>query len=604
MRIRNGPATVNARPSTPPVGGRARVRNCAPATGQRLCSNGRGLPREERRSVALPVFGRRRPGRPATGPAAQRGAPRRRRRAGPRREGHREVDDRAGAGRRAAAVDVVAGCRFSCDPAAPDPDCPDGPHPGGSARRRVAQTARPGWSSCRSARPRTGVIGSLDLERALAEGEAALRAGAARRRPPRPALRRRGQPAPRPPRRPAARRGGDGSRARRARRRLGAPRGPVPAGRHDEPGGGRAAPAAARPVRAAPSRSPRSRGVAERAEVVRRRLALRGRPGGLRRARARPTSDALASGSPRRERLLPSVDLPDAVLRADRHGLRGVRRRRACAPTWSSPAPRSRIAAWQGRAVVNADDVRDAARLALPHRRRRDPFDPPGLDPSSLDDALDAGARARTGRPGPRDRTRADPDPDGPDDGSRPPTASRRRLGPVAGSGPRQRRIRRRGPRAGQVATPHPTRPPRPAEPTQPTRRPGDRRARPGTPAGRATAARPRRRRSRRRSGERRRARRSTCAADAASRARRRTRPPAARSRRRAGSRPWPRPGRHRLRPPTCARSVREGREGNLVLFVVDASRVDGGPASGCAPSRPPCCRCCSTPTSGATRSG
>jgi len=24
-------------------------------------------------------------------------------------------------------VDVVAGCRFSCDPADPDPDCPDGP---------------------------------------------------------------------------------------------------------------------------------------------------------------------------------------------------------------------------------------------------------------------------------------------------------------------------------------------------------------------------------------------------------------------------------------------------------------------------------------------
>ncbi|HXP57995.1 MAG TPA: magnesium chelatase, partial [Streptosporangiaceae bacterium] len=28
-------------------------------------------------------------------------------------------------------VRVVAGCRFSCDPADPDPDCPDGPHPSG-----------------------------------------------------------------------------------------------------------------------------------------------------------------------------------------------------------------------------------------------------------------------------------------------------------------------------------------------------------------------------------------------------------------------------------------------------------------------------------------
>ncbi len=26
------------------------------------------------------------------------------------------------------ALDVVAGCRFSCDPAMPDPRCPDGPH--------------------------------------------------------------------------------------------------------------------------------------------------------------------------------------------------------------------------------------------------------------------------------------------------------------------------------------------------------------------------------------------------------------------------------------------------------------------------------------------
>src|SRR6202008_1273426 len=29
-------------------------------------------------------------------------------------------------------VEVVAGCRFSCDPAAPDPACPDGPHEAGT----------------------------------------------------------------------------------------------------------------------------------------------------------------------------------------------------------------------------------------------------------------------------------------------------------------------------------------------------------------------------------------------------------------------------------------------------------------------------------------
>ena len=47
---------------------------------------------------------------------------------------------------------VVEGCRFSCDPADPDPGCPDGPHPTSAVRR----AGRPGWSSCRSAPPRTG----------------------------------------------------------------------------------------------------------------------------------------------------------------------------------------------------------------------------------------------------------------------------------------------------------------------------------------------------------------------------------------------------------------------------------------------------------------
>ena len=50
-------------------------------------------------------------------------------------------------------VAVVTGCRFGCDPAAPDPRCPDGPHPAGAARRRCG---RPGWSSCRSEPARTG----------------------------------------------------------------------------------------------------------------------------------------------------------------------------------------------------------------------------------------------------------------------------------------------------------------------------------------------------------------------------------------------------------------------------------------------------------------
>jgi magnesium chelatase subunit D len=45
-------------------------------------------------------------------------------------------------------------------------------------------------------------------------------------------------------------------------------------------------------------------------------------------------------------------------------------------------------AAWQGRDRVVLDDIRIASRLALPHRRRRDPFDSPGLDQEALDGVL------------------------------------------------------------------------------------------------------------------------------------------------------------------------------------------------------------------------
>ena len=45
--------------------------------------------------------------------------------------------------------------------------------------------------------------------------------------------------------------------------------------------------------------------------------------------------------------------------------------------------------AGSGRDEVTEDDVRVAARLALPHRRRRDPFDAPGLDEDTLDQALE-----------------------------------------------------------------------------------------------------------------------------------------------------------------------------------------------------------------------
>ena len=65
-------------------------------------------------------------------------------------------------------------------------------------------------------------------------------------------------------------------------------------------------------------------------------------------------------------------------------------------------------AAWRGAQTVGEEDIRVAAELALPHRRRRDPFDDPGLDPQQLDEAM-----AQTQDPA----DDPDPDPDPPDGG-------------------------------------------------------------------------------------------------------------------------------------------------------------------------------------------
>jgi magnesium chelatase subunit D len=46
-------------------------------------------------------------------------------------------------------------------------------------------------------------------------------------------------------------------------------------------------------------------------------------------------------------------------------------------------------AAWHDRSEIIKPDIRAAARLALPHRRRRNPFDAPGLDEDLLDQLLD-----------------------------------------------------------------------------------------------------------------------------------------------------------------------------------------------------------------------
>ncbi len=61
-------------------------------------------------------------------------------------------------------ISVVAKCRFSCDPAGPDPGCPDGPHPPGSAaEHRAARLVEIPLGATDD-----NVTGSLDVPRVLA----------------------------------------------------------------------------------------------------------------------------------------------------------------------------------------------------------------------------------------------------------------------------------------------------------------------------------------------------------------------------------------------------------------------------------------------------
>ncbi|MGV9213591.1 magnesium chelatase subunit D family protein [Micromonospora sp. RB23] len=295
----------------------------------------------------------------------------------------------------------VAGCRFGCDPADPDPACPDGPHPAGAAAE--THPARLVELPVGAAEDR--VVGALDLEKALGEGVRAFEPGLLA----------------------AAHRGvlyvdevnllhdhlvdllldaaamgrshveREGVSVSHAARFL------LVGTMNPEEG-------ELRPqlldrfgltVEVNASRDPKIR-----VEVVRRRLAADADPVGFAARWADADAEIAAQVAAARRRL-PGVRLPDAALRQiaevcaafDVDGMRAdiVTARTALAH-----------AAWHGRDRVTGDDVRVAARLALPHRRRRDPFDTPGLDETRLDEALQ---RAQDAHPD-------DPDDDGsPDDG-------------------------------------------------------------------------------------------------------------------------------------------------------------------------------------------
>ncbi|MGW4132812.1 putative cobaltochelatase [Amycolatopsis japonica] len=297
-------------------------------------------------------------------------------------------------------VDVVDACRFSCDPVEPDPACPDGPHAEGSpAHRRPARLVELPVGAAEDR-----VIGSLNLERALADGVTDFQPGLL-------AAAHRGLlyvdevnllhdhlvdtllDAAAMGRATVEREGVSVSHAARF----------VLIGTMNPEEG------ELRPqlldrfgltVEVASSRDPELR-----VEVVRRRLAYEADPDGF--AGQYAAADAeLAADIEAAQRLLPSVKLPDDALRqiaevCASFEVDGMRADIVTARTAVAHA------AWAGRTEVTTDDVRVAARLALPHRRRRNPFDAPGISEEQLEQALQD---AEPEGPGPDD--------DGPGPGS------------------------------------------------------------------------------------------------------------------------------------------------------------------------------------------
>ncbi|MDX3231674.1 putative cobaltochelatase [Streptomyces sp. ME19-01-6] len=277
-------------------------------------------------------------------------------------------------------IDVVAGCRFSCDPGAPDPGCPDGPHDPDTGTVRPARMVElpVGASEDR-------LVGALDIERALSDGVKAFEPGLLA----------------------DAHRGvlyvdevnllhdhlidllldaaamgasyveREGVSVRHAARFL------LVGTMNPEEG-------ELRPqlldrfgltVEVAASRD-----TDERVEVVRRRLAYDEDPAGFA-ARWADEESALRERVAAARALLPRVRLGDGALRqiaavCAAFEVDGMRADIVTARTATA------LAAWAERTEVTTEDVRQAALLSLPHRRRRAPFDAPGLDEDKLDEVL------------------------------------------------------------------------------------------------------------------------------------------------------------------------------------------------------------------------
>ncbi|OBG64170.1 MULTISPECIES: magnesium chelatase subunit D family protein [unclassified Mycobacterium] len=267
-----------------------------------------------------------------------------------------------------------------------------------------------------------------------------------------------------------------------------------------------------------------SRDVDVRVEVVRQRMAYEADPDAFVERYADAEAE-LARRIADARALVGEVVLPDNELRriaavCAAFDVDGMRADLVVARTAAAHA------AWRGAKAVEEQDVRVAAELALPHRRRRDPFDDPGIDRDQLDQAL---AQAGDDEPEP------DPDPPG---------------GGQSAEGAAEQ------PNSSAAQKPQP---PRPSAPPSKTFR-----ARALTVPGVGDGAPGRRSRARNATGS------VIAAADGGD-----TNSGAhglhlfatlLSAAERAGAGPL-RPG-----PDDVRRAIREGREGNLVIFVVDAS--------------------------------
>ncbi|MCX8558055.1 magnesium chelatase subunit D family protein [Mycolicibacterium mucogenicum] len=271
-----------------------------------------------------------------------------------------------------------------------------------------------------------------------------------------------------------------------------------------------------------------SRDVDVRVEVIRRRMSYEADPAGF--AERYAVDDAELAGRIAKARAaVASVSLPDNELRriaalCAAFDVDGMRADLVVARTAVAHA------AWRGEPAVGAEDVRVAAELALPHRRRRDPFDDPGLDPQQLDDAM-AQADAES-----QSHSEPDPDPDPPGGGI--PADGSEEAAPQGNS-------------AGPGSASRPSAPPSATFRTRALVVPGVGEGAPG-----------RRSRARNRTGT----------------------PIAATDDAQAGhgvhvfgtllaaADRRPQAGRLQVAPTDVRHAIREGREGNLVIFVVDAS--------------------------------